>query len=260
MMEGSREEVANRLTRLVDLPDVVVSPDDKWMPCGKPLKREDGKWDTKPTDEAQFGNPKKRTTLLQPEIHRKLTDWRLAVHQGIMTTPNWDITSTCTVRGEPGLLLVEAKAHAVALDLRGKRLNRAASLNSQENHKQIGWAIAKASDGLASTTGKPWGLSRDHHYQLSNRFAWSWKLASLGIPVVLLYLGFLNAQDMAEPLFRSEAEWTRAIRDHCRSAVDERCWGEWLDFAGVPPERRPLEVRPVPPRNSGGPESARGWG
>ena len=55
-----------------------------------------------------------------------------------MTTPNWDITSTCTVRGEPGLLLVEAKAHAVALDLRGKRLNRAASLNSQENHKQIG--------------------------------------------------------------------------------------------------------------------------
>ena len=82
----------------------------------------------------------------------------------------------------------------------------------------------------------------------------------LGIPVVLLYLGFLNAQDMAEPLFRSEAEWTRAIRDHCRGAVDERCWGEWLDFAGVPPERRPLEVRPVPPRNSGGPESARGWG
>ena len=62
MMEGSLEEVASRLTRLVDLPDVVVSPDDNWMPCGKPLKREDGKWDTKPTDEAQFGNPKKRTT------------------------------------------------------------------------------------------------------------------------------------------------------------------------------------------------------
>ena len=62
MMEGSLEEVASRLTRLVDLPDVVVSPDDKWMPCGKPLKRADGKWDTKPTDEVQFGNPKKRTT------------------------------------------------------------------------------------------------------------------------------------------------------------------------------------------------------
>ena len=153
-----------------------------------------------------------------------------------MTTPCWDIASTCTVRGEPGLLLVEAKAHAGELDLKGKRLHRTASSNSQENHKQIGWAIVEASDGLASATGKPWGLSRDHRYQLSNRFAWSWKLASLGMPVVLLYLGFLNVQDMADdgPLFRSEAEWTRTVKDHCRGAVDERCWGEWLDFAGVP--------------------------
>ena len=65
----------------------------------------------------------------------------------------------------------------------------------------------------------------DHHYQLSNRFAWLWKLASLGIPVVLLYLGFLNAQDMTDdgPLFRSEEEWTRAMKDHRRGAVDETC-------------------------------------
>ena len=93
-----------------------------------------------------------------------------------MTTPNWDITSTCTVRGEPGLLLVEAKAHAVALDLRGKRLNRAASLNSQENHKQIGWAIAEASDGLASTTGKPWGCpgTTTTSYQTGSHGCGSW--------------------------------------------------------------------------------------
>ena len=103
-------------------------------------------------------------------------------------------------------------------------------------HRQIARGIVEASDGLASATGKPWGLSRDHRYQLSNRFAWSWKLASLGMPVVLLYLGFLNAQDMADdgPLFRSEGEWTRVLRDHSRGAVDETCWGEWLDIAGTP--------------------------
>ncbi len=158
------------------------------------------------------------------------------MRQGRMTTPNWDIASTCAVRGEPGLLVVEAKAHADELDLEGKRLDRTASSNSQENHKQIGWAIVEASDGLASATGKPWGLSRDHHYQLSNRFAWSWKLASLGIPVVLVYLGFLKAQDMADegPLFRSKAEWIRVLKDHSRAAVDETWWGEWLDIAGVP--------------------------
>ena len=230
MVEGSREDVASRLTRLVDLPDVVVSPDDRWMPYGKPFKREDGKWDKEPANEAQLGNPKKPNNLVQPEIHRKLTDWWLAVQRGSMTTPCWDIASTCTVRGEPGLLLVEAKAHAGELDLKGKRLHRTASSNSQENHKQIGWAIVEASDGLASATGKPWGLSRDHRSQLSNRFAWSWKLASLGIPVVLLYLGFLNAQDMADdgPLFRSEAEWTRVMKDLAgvpsTSLVGENGW------------------------------------
>ena len=236
MMESDRAEVASRLTRLVDLADVVVSPDDKWMPYGKPLKREDGKWDKTPAKETQLGNPKQPNNLVKSEIHRKLTNWWLAVRQGRMTTPNWDIASTCAVRGEPGLLLVEAKAHADELDLKGKRLDRTASSNSQENHKQIGWAIVEASDGLVSATGKPWGLSRDRHYQLSNRFAWSWKLASLGIPVVLVYLGFLKAQDMADkgPLFRSKAEWIRVLKDHSRTTVDETCWGEWLDIAGVP--------------------------
>ena len=235
MVEGSREEVASRLTGLVDLlPDVKVSSDDKWMPCGKPLKREDGKWDKKPADEAQFGNPKKPNSLVQPEIHRKLTDWWLEVQRGRMTTPNWDIASTCTVQDEPGLLLVEAKAHGNELSATGK--SRPTTPNGWKNHQRIGLAIAEGAVQLQLATGKRWDLSRDHHYQLSNRFAWSWKLASLGIPVVLLYLGFLDAQDMTDdgPLFRSEEEWKRVMEDHCCGAVDERCWGEWLDFAGVP--------------------------
>ena len=236
MVDGSREEVASRLTRLTDLPDVVVSPNDRWRPCGRPLKLDNSEWDADPANEAQLGNPNKPNNLVQPEIHRRLTDWWLAVQRGPMTTPCWDIASTCTVQGEPGLLLVEAKAHAAELDLKGKRLDRTASSASQENHRQIGRAIVEAREGLAWATGKPWGLSRDHHYQLSNRFAWSWKLASLGIPVVLIYLGFLKAQDMAGegPLFRSEAEWTRVLKDHSRATVDETCWGEWLDMAGVP--------------------------
>ena len=93
------------------------------MPYGKPLKSEDGEWNNEPANEAQFGNPRKPNSLVQPEIHRKLTDWWLSVQQGSMTTPNWDIASTCTVQGKPGLLLVEAKAHANELDLKGKRLD-----------------------------------------------------------------------------------------------------------------------------------------
>ena len=54
MMEDKREEVARRLTRLMSLPDVSAFPDDKWMPYGKPMKRECGKWDKEPANEAQL--------------------------------------------------------------------------------------------------------------------------------------------------------------------------------------------------------------
>ena len=57
---------------------------------------------------------------------------------------------------------------------------------------------AEAAEGLRCETGKLWGLSRDHHYRFSNRFAWSWKLATFGLLAVLVYLGFLNAQEMAD--------------------------------------------------------------
>ncbi len=66
---------------------------------------------------------------------------------------------------------------------------------SKRNHAQIGRAISEASLGLKDTMDG-WNLSRDSHYQLANRFAWAWKLASMGVPVVLVYLGFLGAAEM----------------------------------------------------------------
>ena len=225
MMEGSREEVASRLTRLVNLPDVIVSPSDRWTPYGKPVRKVDGSWDKTPTAEARFD---KANGLVPRSIQRQLRDWWLVARGN---TPNWDIASTCKIKGELGLLLIEAKAHGKELGERDK----CGSCNPK-NREQIGRAIAEANREFQSVTGKQWCLSRDHHYQLSNRFAWSWKLVSLSIPVVLLYLGFLNAYDMAGngPLFSSKAEWEDTLKGYCQTVVDETCWGEWLDFAGVP--------------------------
>ena len=229
MVEGSQEEVASRLTRLVKLPDVIVSPGDRWMPYGKPAW-EDGLWDLQRSSEVILNRP---NDLVSPCIQRQLQTWWLAVPRRA-NAPNWDIASTCNIKGEPGLLLIEAKAHGKELSATGK--SHATTSNGRKNHDRIGLAITEAAAEFQVSTAKRWDISRDHHYQLSNRFAWSWKLASLGIPVVLLYLGFLNAQDMTNdgPLFQSEAEWTHALKDHCRGAVDEACWGEWVYFAGVP--------------------------
>ena len=234
MVEGNREEVASRLTRMVNLSDVVVSLSDRWMPYGKPVLR-NGSWDKTPAREVELD---KSNDLVCREVQLQLKTWWLAVSgRGKGTrTPNWDIASTCTIMDKPGLLLIEAKAHSNELDLDGKLLRSNASPNSIKNHERIGLEIAEAAAQVQQATGKRWDISRDHHYQLSNRFAWSWKLASLGIPVVLLYLGFLNAQDMADDglLFRSEAEWTSTLKDHCLGAVEDACWEEWVEFDGVP--------------------------
>ena len=230
-MDGKKDEVASRLTQLVRLPgEVLITPSDTWMPYGKPVQRKDGLWDKTPTDEARLDRP---NSLVDPKIQKELQAWWLAVVEGANTS-NWDIASTCMIRGERGLLLVEAKAHASELSQAGK--SKPGSKNSQSNHGQIGRAIAEANKAFQLATGKKWGLSRDSHYQLSNRFAWSWKLTSLGIPVVLVYLGFLNAQDMAREgqLFESQADWERTLKDYCDGVIDDTYWEQWLDFRGVP--------------------------
>ena len=227
LMDGESEEVAERLTALVDIPEVVVTPADTWMPFGKPLKKESGSWDVSPAKEVDLGKP---NLLVPPEIQEQLERWWLAVAKNART-PRWDIASTCTIRGTPGLLLVEAKAHAKEIS---PQSDKCKSTNA-DNRARIEQAIREASAGLRAVTEGDWGLSPDRHYQLSNRFAWAWKLASLGVPVVLLYLGFLEAHDMVgEELFRSLDDWGDAVKSHGEGVVDNTCWDQCLDVSGTP--------------------------
>ena len=138
-----------------------------------------------------------------------------------------------SVDGKRGLLLVEAKAHANELSIAGKSLP--STDNGWKNHERIALAITEANAGLESVTKASWSLSRDHHYQLSNRFAWAWKLVSLGVPVILVYLGFLDAQEMVDvgTPFRTSDDWTIALKGHAAGIVDNTCWEQNLDFNGV---------------------------
>ena len=186
LTNGGREEVAARLTRLVGLQkDVIIGRGDRWMPCGKPVQREDNSWDRTPIHEANLNGLTAlfaRDARCRRELGDQLGQWWLAFPKGA-NTPNWDITSTCTIKGRRGLLLVEAKAHSA-------ELGESDSCGSENpgNRQRICLAITDAAAGLQAATGGTWELSPDSHYQLSNRFAWSWKLASLGIPIMLLYL------------------------------------------------------------------------
>jgi hypothetical protein len=128
------------------------------------------------------------------------------------------IASTCTIGERKGLLLVEAKGHVAEL--------KDAPDGSIKNHEQIGLAIGAASSGLNNAL-PGFSLSCDSHYQLANRFAWAWKLASMGIPVVLVYLGFVSAtevNDLGETFVDCD-DWSRIVLRHSRNIVPEQALG-----------------------------------
>ena len=137
---------------------------------------------------------------------------------------------------------MEAKAHSDELS-EGNRCGAGPA-----NRKRIGSALKEANAGLQEATGGPWRLSAEHHYQLANRFAWSWKLATLGVPVVLVYLGFLNAVEMTSP-FGSDDDWRDALLEHCRDTIDAACWERTLNIGGTPllplirSDPQPFELR-----------------
>jgi hypothetical protein len=203
------------------------------MPRGLPVLKVNGEWDMNPIEEAKLGDSEGFLPMGQ---RKEVTKWWLAVRERA-NTPNWDMASTCTIGDKPGLLLVEAKAHDAELKKDGKPRDKDASSGSFKNHEKIGRAIGEASAELENAI-KGWKLSRDSHYQLANRFAWAWKIASMGVPVALVYLGFVGAADVKNPPRLGEpfvncADWTRVLLEHSRGVVPEGVWGGEIKVGGV---------------------------
>ena len=170
------------------------------------------------TDEADLLTAER---LLPTEVRLALRQWWLAVSSGNTRTPKWDIASTCQVDGQSGLLLVEAKAHTLELDRAGKKPGNA------QNDEHIRAAIAEANEELGGQD-QDWHLTADNHYQLCNRFAWAWKVASLGVPVVLVYLGFLTANEMSDRgrPFADALDWEKVVKRHSQALVPSEIWGK----------------------------------
>ena len=205
-------QVADSLTELVS-PYATVQTSDFWRPRGF-------------TDPAE---PElcKTTEFLPQEICDEVLNWWLAI-RGRAKTPTWDIAATCSVPGydQKGIVIVEAKAHCDELKTEGKRDDED---TNKENHQRIGDAIQEANAAL----GKGWNLTLDSHYQLANRFAWAWKLAQLGIPVVLVYLGFLHATEMNDS-FLTPADWKDCLLAHSKGIVPKEVWETSLRSGNAP--------------------------
>jgi hypothetical protein len=164
-------------------------------------------------------------------LYDKVVNWWLHVDT---TTPNWDLISTCTIDGKRGVLLVEAKAHEKELNEESHKKSldkKEATENSIRNHIKIGASINDVNDEIKKEFPKI-SISRDNCYQLSNRVAHAWWLANQGIPVVLLYLGFLDCQDMNDgkyKLLNSSKEWEDCFLNHAKRVRVDSIIDKWVD-------------------------------
>ena len=80
-------------------------------------------------------------------------------------------------------------------------------------------------------------LSAKSRYQLSNRFAFAWKLADLGVPVVLVYLGFLDAHEMNDGgrvLLKDHSAWRQRVVTGSSGAIPANAWDQTFSVGGTP--------------------------
>ncbi len=143
------------------------------------------------------------------------------------------------MEGRPGLILVEVKANVPELGVAGKLIAPDASKNSLENHERIGRAIAEARAGPSAHLPGI-AISATSHYQPSNRLAFAWKLATLGIPTVLIHLGLTGdegLQGVGAP-FENDAHGQRRLYTGVR---DRDGIGKLCTVTGCP---RRTDVRP----------------
>ena len=214
LTEGSPRRVSARLTEIAN-PHAVVLPSGPWAPSGFANPAE-----------LQLGRSER---FLTRETRRRLQTWWLEVKPHSTTLPNWDLVSRAMVDGREGLLLVEAKAHAAELEKEaaGKRPGNAT------NDRRIAACLAEAARSLSRAHPGAWRFDPRGHYQMANRFAWAWKLAALGVPVVLVYLGFTGANEMRAP-FLSDESWTDCVHRHAKGRIPESAWGSAIQVDGTP--------------------------
>lgn len=213
----SSADFLKEINLLVQETGAVITNDDVWVPLGFVDPRE-----------AQLKNFLRDN--FGPGYYDEIVQWWMHVDT---TTPNWDLVSTCTINGKRGILLVEAKAHCGELneESHGKYLSREASENSIRNHIKIGEAIIEAKEGI-NRSFPDVTISRDNCYQLSNRVAHAWWLASHDIPAILMYLGFRDAEDMnygRRVIFRTHEEWETCFLNHSRQVGVDGIVDECVD-------------------------------
>lgn len=198
-MHKERDVFVRDLNNLINIPEVKITANNWWRPdCTI-----DGS--IYPEEITTEGIPDKILSLYYKKKIKN--DWWLKYHQGAKT-PEWDFIGNANIGGAKGLIIIEAKSHK-------EEIPKLDKCRSGKNREHIHQAIEEVNNNLSKNYKDfNFNLSIDNHYQLSNRIVYAWKFATLGIPVVLIYLGFINdneMKDVGKP-FNSSEDWNEFIK------------------------------------------------
>jgi hypothetical protein len=62
---------------------------------------------------------------------------------------------------------------------------------------------------------------------------WLWHLAELGVPTVLLYLGFTKDQHFRSDCFRSPDHWRQVMNEYAGAVMPSNVIGRIVKFGGT---------------------------
>lgn len=224
-VEGRGGSFVASLNAMLAATGATVSPEGLWRPIGY-------------SNASEALLDRDCAPLLTAQVSRDLRDWWLAVNHPKASGPNWDLVVAVDFPGcRRGLVLVEAKAHVgeLANEGAGKRHRPDATANSQKNHERIGVAIAEARQSLRASDERV-RISRDQCYQFSNRIAFAWKLASMGIPIALIYLGFTGDEVIGRlsEQIRDADHWRELIKQHTKDVFPTEKWEREIAVGPAP--------------------------
>ena len=212
MPRGSRKHVLDlvssvdaraRLNHLVEPAGAVIGADAAWRPLSHSSPEE--------CDVRRFCRDHPAAGI---DLSPLSNWWAPETYRG----PMWDLVTEARIEGRPAQILVEAKAHVSELDWHPKRPPTGASAQSAANYRRIAECLSDAESWFQRHVDRECRLSTESHYQLANRLATAHILASCGLHVVLVYLGFIGDTYFADAL-KDEGHWQRVMGAYLRDVV-----------------------------------------
>lgn len=79
-------------------------------------------------------------------------------------------------------------------------------------------------------------VTRETRLQLANRLAFTWKLGMVGIPTVLVYLGFTRDDGIRDvgTSYPDGTDWARAFGECAEGRFSAELWGKRADLGPAP--------------------------